>query len=671
MTARDAKVSAFKMGNSLEEWRSRIGGFTHDSRTSTQVQRGYDCSGLLLAFAITLFALLVVSGVERNPGPTPSDAASESSSTLGWLSSLEEESKTTLPANVKSILVEVGFNSLAPFSRLDKDKIDGLEIQVQKLGQIWNADDKKKFLGRFESKPEAFFFMMGERESIQILSEEARKKVRGDTPKSQEPVKRHHQKKTVRRALLPVTDLTKVEKEVTASAVKWLKEIKSTYNNVDVTVTPALGNGEENGSGEGSLVVSAHCPRCRNPRKLFQQKNGTWSLTNIQQHFRTCTGGAANSSKKRKVNNTLGSWLNQAGAEHDGSTEDDPGTVDLTSEQEPRQEESATSLPPSPSSSSQMVSTKWCENKYSRRERHRRALKRNLQSQTMITSYFPLLNRLEILIAENNELRSCLKNYVDVNRAQVPDKVVPENHGKFITDLLSAAEKNVGRSLLGRRFDSHLKLFACYIFMLGGRFLYDVLRANITELPSPVTVCRTISAAANPIVEGLFRFKELKEYLCERDLPLVVWVSEDATRITGRIQYDPRHNQVIGFELPDDENGAPVSGSFPATSAAVILSYFHKFSALSTHNAEVVMAQPVREGCPPFCLAIFGTANRFKTETVLKRWKWIQSQAAAEGIQVLGFSTDADSRRICPVAFQWSGVAGVVLHYRHSVLSKM
>lgn len=36
-----------------------------------------------------------------------------------------------------------------------------------------------------------------------------------------------------------------------------------------------------------------------------------------------------------------------------------------------------------------------------------------------------------------------------------------------------------------------------------------------------------------------------------------VWISEDGTRITGRLQYDPGSNQIVGLLLPLDENGLP------------------------------------------------------------------------------------------------------------------
>lgn len=42
----------------------------------------------------------------------------------------------------------------------------------------------------------------------------------------------------------------------------------------------------------------------------------------------------------------------------------------------------------------------------------------------------------------------------------------------------------------------------------------------------------------------------------------------------------------------------------------------------STKTVYVVMAQPLKEGIPPFILQIFGTNNRFTAENVTNRHKF-------------------------------------------------
>lgn len=69
---------------------------------------------------------------------------------------------------------------------------------------------------------------------------------------------------------------------------------------------------------------------------------------------------------------------------------------------------------------------------------------------------------------------------------------------------------------------------------------------------------------------------ELLNYLKERKLSLVVSLSEDATRITGRLQYDSVTNEVMGFVLPiNSRNGMPIPFSFKARNALEIAKHFN------------------------------------------------------------------------------------------------
>lgn len=44
------------------------------------------------------------------------------------------------------------------------------------------------------------------------------------------------------------------------------------------------------------------------------------------------------------------------------------------------------------------------------------------------------------------------------------------------------------------------------------------------------------------IIEEAVRAKKLREFLVLRNLPLTIWLSEDAARIIGCIQYDSQSN---------------------------------------------------------------------------------------------------------------------------------
>lgn len=56
------------------------------------------------------------------------------------------------------------------------------------------------------------------------------------------------------------------------------------------------------------------------------------------------------------------------------------------------------------------------------------------------------------------------------------------------------------------------------------------------------------------------------------------------------------------------------------------------------------MAQPLSEKAPIFCVALFGSNNRFEAIDVANRWKWMSEEARKHNISLLGFSSDGDTR---------------------------
>lgn len=246
--------------------------------------------------------------------------------------------------------------------------------------------------------------------------------------------------------------------------------------------------------------------------------------------------------------------------------------------------------------------SKWKQLKYSRAERKKRYIRRGIEGQTLITAYFPFLDDIETLIMKNSEMRETLSAYID---EEVQSKTITTksttNCGHFLKSLFEAADANYNRHEKGNRYSNTLKLFASYIFVLGGRNTYETLQKNLPNcLPSITTIERSMKTINEPIREGEFCFAELKTYVQERSLPMAVWISEDGTRITGRIQYDSRFNQVIGFVLPFDDNGLPIIGTFAATSSEEIREYLQ--NGRIANYVYVIMAQPLQEGISAFCL---------------------------------------------------------------------
>lgn len=75
-------------------------------------------------------------------------------------------------------------------------------------------------------------------------------------------------------------------------------------------------------------------------------------------------------------------------------------------------------------------------------------------------------------------------------------------------------------------------------------------------------ISREINTNYCSLRKGEFRFKELNNFLTQRNLPKVVWLSEDATGITGRVEYSIYENCNIGFVLPLNDDGLLKVGCF-------------------------------------------------------------------------------------------------------------
>lgn len=224
--------------------------------------------------------------------------------------------------------------------------------------------------------------------------------------------------------------------------------------------------------------------------------------------------------------------------------------------------------------------------------------------------------------------------------------VIESQPQHFLTRILDAARRNAPRKVQGYRYDDDIKLFVAYIRMMAGPLAYSTIQNNLKGiLPSLSAVNKYIQQYDCRIVEGILRSKELLQYLKERNLPLVVSLSEDGTRITNRIQYDSKTNQLVGFVLPtSSDNGMPIPFSFRARNVREIIGHFNSQSPIGS-NVNVVMAQPISDKrVPPLCLLLFTTDNAYTGADVENRWTFIIKELNEEGIQVLSCSSDSDPK---------------------------
>lgn len=281
---------------------------------------------------------------------------------------------------------------------------------------------------------------------------------------------------------------------------------------------------------------------------------------------------------------------------------------------------------------------------WSQHSRHHREEKKRDNIATeyhRIDEYFPILNKMELLILENEELKANLVAMMKKHFLQNTTKE-PEVKG-FLKILLDCARQNAGKKTGGYRYPDVVKEFATLVFTIGGLQNYEIISSNL-PLPSAKGARRHL-AATELIKEGDFRFGPVSNFLTKRKLPRKVWVGEDGTKNEKRIQYCSKTNQVVGLVPPLGANGLPVVGSFPATSAQLISSYLKNNQASSI--AYCYMVQPLDPNAPTICLSLFGTDNRYTAEHVVKRWEWIAKNAKDQGdFEVVGFSSDGDGKQL-------------------------
>ncbi|KAJ8686027.1 hypothetical protein QAD02_021820 [Eretmocerus hayati] len=256
-------------------------------------------------------------------------------------------------------------------------------------------------------------------------------------------------------------------------------------------------------------------------------------------------------------------------------------------------------------------------------------------------------------VAPGPERDDLLESYEDMTFRKINKIIMSYNFNGgtkvnqfFGSSLISmlircVVENSKVKNKKSNRYELPLQMLSAYHYMFGGRLFYSHLCANFPR-PAPTTVHRYIRTKSQPIAEGEIRASGLRVFLDSRQLGDEVWLSEDATRVTSRIQYDSRNNEVVGFVLPTDENSMPKTHIFKATDAQTIVNYFKNNSTSTSLNCYI--AQPLKADAPSFCILLFGTDLKFKAEDCLRRWRFLIDALEKEKIKVLDISSDGDAR---------------------------
>lgn len=114
---------------------------------------------------------------------------------------------------------------------------------------------------------------------------------------------------------------------------------------------------------------------------------------------------------------------------------------------------------------------------------------------------------------ENSELQKALLNLSEQLAEQKQTDHLSSIPSKILSALVRTAAKNTGRSVHGFRYKEEIvPKFSSLVFLVSGRWLYEVLQKNL-GFPLISTLSKVTNSATQPVIERKFRFKELKRHL--------------------------------------------------------------------------------------------------------------------------------------------------------------
>lgn len=245
--------------------------------------------------------------------------------------------------------------------------------------------------------------------------------------------------------------------------------------------------------------------------------------------------------------------------------------------------------------------------------------------QTSIESFLNDETKLEKLVKERAELSKQLRETKSQN-ALVSSL-------NFNNDLLR--ELYEISKLKKKTYPQRLKQYCLYIYLIGGRLLYEFLAKNM-GLPSISTVLKFLASQEDlEFREGVLKSTELLQYLMKNNYPLVGFVSEDQTKITTSLKYCTKSNNIVGLVAPlSEETGMPMTEGLAFESLQIAYNAVHKLDHAEYVN--IFMYQPLAQNAVPFCMLMYGSNNKYTNAHALNRWRYILNALEYVGIEMLG-----------------------------------
>lgn len=165
--------------------------------------------------------------------------------------------------------------------------------------------------------------------------------------------------------------------------------------------------------------------------------------------------------------------------------------------------------------SSEPQKSKWKSEKYSRRERLFRQHQVFDTTQSKITDFYEIIQKVTKAIESSEELKQTFCNSELVASCN-------KNVNYVMKLLYETATKNMNKKENMNRFSNPLKLFSLYIFLLRGPMTYKFLQKNFKNVfPSITTLNRSLNdeTSKSRIIEGEVRMNKLKTFLKKKKFP--------------------------------------------------------------------------------------------------------------------------------------------------------
>jgi hypothetical protein len=237
-------------------------------------------------------------------------------------------------------------------------------------------------------------------------------------------------------------------------------------------------------------------------------------------------------------------------------------------------------------------------------------------------------------------LASLIKLCTEIDTLSNRNDLVP------LIEILNNISANLTRSKNNFQYSNYITQFAILLFIYSGQNAYRFVSLNVPGfLPSTTTIRKRLASSSFRIYEARFRFDAMREYFTT-NRSIFAFAAEDCTGVITKVTYDSISNSFVGFITPL-AHGQPLPDQYRTNSYAELQKWFEeqrKSSFINVHMLQPLLTKSSDRISSPFLLSAYGIDGTYTAEDVLNRWLWIYEESKKQGVRIIGFSTDCDSR---------------------------